>query len=143
MSHINAIHGKRHIVVCITHHETKILIVIAIVFFCVFVCVFAMHASALLVVAFCTVCLNTMKTDFYSFGLQVVGSVFFMLVIVIWCGRFLCPNFAYSTRSQCRCVGCAGLFLLLFCMFSSRSSTAYLIFFCQRFKRRVSSATQT
>lgn len=23
MSHINAIHGKRHIVVCITHHETK------------------------------------------------------------------------------------------------------------------------
>lgn len=86
MSHINAIHGKRHIVVCITHHEAKIFIVISFAFFRRFVCV---------CMSLCVVCSRVWifgcrplfglfthnENRFNSFGLQVVVCVFLYLLL--------------------------------------------------------------
>ena len=65
MSHINAIHGKRHIVVCITHQHEKSHCYFDCIFLCALVCVFSCRPLYSL--------FKHNENTFYSFGLQVVG----------------------------------------------------------------------
>lgn len=145
MSHINAIHGKRHIVVCITHHEAKIFIVISFAFFWRFVCV---------CMSPCVVCSRVWifgcrplfglfthnENRFNSFGLQVVVCVFLYLLlshdVTDFCVQafptdeqivVLVPDYFYC------------FFACSFNFFSPSTSIVYLMF-CQGIKERFAEA---